>query len=299
MAVTRSEPSTTLWGLWAMSRPSQLLLIVWVYVLGALIAVATGAPIDGTALALGLTALLPTAASVHYVNEYADVAADQLTERTPFSGGSGALVGTDLPRSLAWRATIGAGLLGVAVAAVSVGTGVVPPIAAALLVAIAVLGWAYSVGPALSRRGLGELDNTLLGGLFLPLYGAAVLGGATPEVALAVVPFCLLVFPNLLATQWADRRADAAVGKTTLAVRWSRRRLRALHAGCSLAYPLSVLALWEWVLPTPVVLASLAVVPLIGWATLRFTQQRSPAPSVIAMVACAVLQGIAWAALLV
>lgn len=56
------------------------------------------------------------------------------------------------------------------------------------------------------------------GGIALPLYGAAVVATPTP-VALALVPHTLLVGCNLLATHWADREADAAVGKRTLAVR--------------------------------------------------------------------------------
>ena len=60
------------WALWAMARPSQLLLIVLVYGLGVAIALAEGASIDGTAIGVGLAALVPTAASVHYANEYAD-----------------------------------------------------------------------------------------------------------------------------------------------------------------------------------------------------------------------------------
>lgn len=57
------------WALWAMSRPSQLLLIALVYALGIAIALAEGAPINGPELLVGLAALVPTAASVHYAND--------------------------------------------------------------------------------------------------------------------------------------------------------------------------------------------------------------------------------------
>lgn len=80
-----------------MSRPAQLLLIALVYALGVAIAFAEGVALDVTELVVGLVALLPVAASVHYVNEYADYWSDRLTSRTPFSGGSGALAQTGLP----------------------------------------------------------------------------------------------------------------------------------------------------------------------------------------------------------
>ena len=281
-------------GLWRLSRPDQLLLIVWLYVVGAAIAVTEEAAVELLSLTVGGVALLATAASVHYANEYADVAADARTDRTPFSGGSGVIADGILPRSAARDATVVAGAAGGIVGVIAMASGVLTVTAIGLLGAIGVLGWAYSIGPALSRRGLGELDNVLLGGLLLPLYGATVLEGASLTVVLAVLPFCLLVVPNLFATHWADRKADAAVGKRTLAVRWSRRRLQIVHAAFSAMFPVALLALWGWVLPPVVVLAGLPVVPISAVAVYRFTRQHSPAPSVIAMVTCAVLQGLAW-----
>lgn len=277
-----------------MSRPDQLLLIAWLYSVGITIAVVEGASFQLRPAVAGGIALLVTAASVHYANEYADVETDRLTEQTRFSGGSGVLAAGVLPRSAAWNATVVTGVVGIALALGGVAAGLVTRSALALLLAIAVLGWAYSLGPALARRGVGELDNTALGGILLPLYGAAVVGDASVRVALAVVPFTLLIVPNLLATHWADREADAAVGKRTLAVRLSRRQLRASHALFSAAFPVAVVALWGWVLPTPVVLASVPVLPISAIAIFWFTRRHSPAPSVIAMVACAVLQGFAW-----
>jgi len=54
---------------------------------------------------VGLAALLPVSAGVHYANEYADYLTDRLTTRTLFSGGSGALAEMGLPqRSALWAA---------------------------------------------------------------------------------------------------------------------------------------------------------------------------------------------------
>ena len=281
--------------LWAASRPSQLLLIAGVYALGVKIATASGASLSPRPLAAGLGALLPVAASVHYANEYADYETDALTERTPFSGGSGALPESGLDRRLILRAAAAALAFGTALAITGAGLGFLSPPALALLAVIAVFGWQYSVGPLrLAWRGWGELDNAALGGLALPVYGAAVVGGPLDRVALASVPFFLVVLLNLFATQWPDREADAAVGKCTLAVQWSRRRLRTVYVAIALLAAATVLALQPTVIPRPVALASVAPAPLLVVGALGYTRRRTPWPTVSAMVVLAVAQFGAW-----
>jgi len=277
-----------------MSRPAQLALIVLVYCLGALVALRRY-PLDPTALAGGLVALLPVAASVHYANEYADYETDCLTRRTPFSGGSGTLQRTGLSRTFALRAAWPALVLGALLAVVCLSHGL-GPAALATLALIAVAGWGYSLRPlALVYRGAGEVTNALLGGLVLPLYGAATqTGRVDPVVAAAMVPLTLLVGVNLLATHWPDREADAAVGKATLPTRWSPGRLRRAYAALTALAALSLLALSGWVLPPVVTLASLPAFGLAAWGYRRYTHQRSPFPAVAAMVALAILQTLAW-----
>jgi 1,4-dihydroxy-2-naphthoate octaprenyltransferase len=283
-----------------MSRPSQLLLIVAVYALGVAIAVGLGAPVDTLAVVVGVVTLLPVAASVHFANEYADYETDRLTAesatRTPFSGGSGALHAAGLPRSVARDATLMSGLLGAGLTVGLAVTGGLPAGAAIALALVALLGWGYSLPPMqLSRRGLGEVDNALLGGLLLPHYGAATLATPSLAVCFAVAPFTLLVFANLLATQWPDRWADAFTGKYTLPTRWSPRRLRRVHLLTVVAAFASLVALTGPVLPSTVTLASLLAVPFAVWGVATFTRDERPFPTVAAMVVMAVAQLIAWA----
>jgi len=284
--------------LWAMSRPSQLLLVAAVFALGVAVAVGTGERLSVPAALAGLAALLPVAASVHFANEYADHETDRLTTvsgTTPFSGGSGALARTDLPPRLARDATVATGLLGALVTGWLVVAGRLSTPAAALLLAIGLLGWGYSLPPVeLSRRGLGELDNALVGGLLLPHYGAATLGRPSLVVCYAVLPFALLVFANLLATQWPDRWADAFAGKYTLPTRWPPSRLRWLHR-LSVAGAFALLpVLWGRVLPPVVVGASLLALPFAAWGVATFTRDENPFPTVAAMVGMAVAQLAAW-----
>ncbi len=300
------------WTLWAATRPSQVALVLAVYLLGVGMGT-TGPPITDSERAasistvvlapeffapvlLGAIGLVLVTVAIHYANEYTDVETDRLTTPTPFSGGSGALVRTGLSRSFMRSATIAAVVVAsMSLLALATVRGV-PVDAIGLLVVIFGLGLAYSLPPiAFIRRGLGELVNAILGGVLLPLYGTAVVASPTPAAVLAVLPFALLVICNLFATHWPDREADARVGKRTLAVRWSPRRLRRAF-GVVATLALSVAAgLWIVdVLPTAVALAHVTPVPFLLWSGIVLTRQRSPFPAVFSMVVLAIASTIAW-----
>nr|WP_272904900.1 prenyltransferase [Halobacterium sp. TGN-42-S1] len=264
--------------------------------MGASLAFAETGRLPVGAHAAGLAAMALVAASVHYANEYADAETDRLTERTPFSGGSGALVQTGVSRQVVLAAGVVAlaGAVGVVTATAGVA---LPWLSVWLLAAVAVLGWQYSVGPlAFAWRGLGELVNALLGGLLLPLYAVSVATGRVTLAAVAAcLPFAVVVFLNLLDTTWPDRRADAAVGKRTLATRWSTGRLRGTYWSGVVAFAATTVALAD-ALPSAVWVATAAVLPALAFAGGRYTTDRSPAPTVVAMVALAVAQTAAWLA---
>jgi 1,4-dihydroxy-2-naphthoate octaprenyltransferase len=289
------------WALWAATRPSQVALVLLVYLLGVGMAaagppVATGdAETGATTLVTGAMTLVAATVAIHYANEYADADTDRRTERTAFSGGSGALVETDLPPAFLGRALVGAVVVAVTVLLGAVEMGLDAD-AAAILAVILASGLAYSLPPvALVRRGVGEVVNASLGGLLLPCYGVAVVSSPTPAAVLAVVPFTLLVGCNLLATHWPDRAADAAVGKQTLAVRWSPGRIRRAYAVTAAAA--GGVTVWLWiagVLPDAVLVAHLVPVPFLVWGGVVLTRQRSPLPAVLAMVSLAVAETVAW-----
>jgi len=83
----------------------------------------------------------------------------------------------------------------------------------------------------LAWNGWGALDNALVGGILLPLYGYGVGTGAMDGwVAGACLPFTGLTLVNLLATTWANRTADATVGNFALATRRSTLALKGFAA---------------------------------------------------------------------
>ncbi|GAB4512955.1 MAG: hypothetical protein OHK0046_13210 [Anaerolineae bacterium] len=291
----------TVIALWGMARPFIMLSVILVYVLGALVAWSMTALFDSLAFGWGLAILLLVSLSIHYVNEYADAETDALTQPTPFSGGSGVLARGTVPRALALQAGWITLVLGLALAVAGSGAGVVPWASVPVLLLGALGGWMYSMPPLkLAWGGWGELDNAVLGGLLLPMYGYTVQTGRFDwGVALGFLPFTLLVFLNLLATTWPDRGADAQVGKYTLAARWSVSRLRGLYLLVALAALLMLVGLSaNGVLPMQVIVASLLVVPFVVWAALRYTRVENPQASVMSMVVFILSQMAAWLVLM-
>ena len=195
--------------------------------LGSLVAAyERGGRIDWNAWALVQAAVTALQLMTHYANDYFDREADARAQRTPFSGGSGALVDGSLNPAVAWRAALICLLAGLTAAAVLFGTG--RPGAAALLVAIAALAWAYSAPPLrLLARGLGELDTALVVAVLVPL--AAFLGQGMPpslRMLATTLPGAAAMFAMMLGVEAPDSSVDAAFGKRNLLVRHGRAMLR-------------------------------------------------------------------------
>ena len=245
-----AAPLGTIRALVAMARPSQIALIVLVYLMGALLGAWRGVPAAlererrGRGLA-GPGAAVPAAVATHWANEAADAETDARSVRTPFSGGSGALLRPAwcpaLPCTLSLLTAGGVAL----VAGVAGVSGALPGPGHVVLLLVGLAGGlAYSLPPvAAMRRGWGEVLNALLGALALPLYGVAVVRGDVVALdVVAVLPFTSVTLCSVLATAWPDREADAATGKRTLQVRWPAARLRRLGWAATIGWLLATLA---------------------------------------------------------
>jgi len=286
----------TILALWGMARPLIMLSVILVYGAGLLIARADGYVLEWGRVVWGLVIILLASLSIHYTNEYADYETDALTTPTMYSGGSGVLARGDVPRQLAMQAAWGTLLLSIVVALVGMVSGYFSVVPFILLVVGVVGGWMYSLPPLkLAWRGWGEADNAILGGMILHLYGYSVVTETmTMPVVAAVVPFTLLVFTNLLATTWADRVADAQVGKFTLATQLSIPQLRLLYGGVALVAFFLLPALYDWALPASVVVGSLAAIPMMLWGWLTYTRIHNPYPTSNAMVVLLLGQMAGW-----
>ena len=288
-----------LWTVALMTRPLQILLVLIVAALGIAVARARGADIEAMSLIAGLVVLIPVAASIHLVNEYADHATDARTARTPFSGGSGALMASSMSRDVALRAAGASALVGLVAALSATWEGILAPQSLVILGMGLVGGWAYSVGPwPLAWNGLGEVVNAALGGMLLPLYGVSIAGGDVDPFAVAAFgPLMLVVVANLLATTWPDRVADAAVGKRTLATRWPANRLRRAYAAVAGAASMLLVISIVGPLPVWVALAGLTALPFLVWGHHAYTRRESPLPTVVAMSWLIGAQLVAWLAI--
>lgn len=204
------------------------------------IGVASGGEVSIGGYLLGQLMVTSAQLTAHYVNEYADVEADRLvTNRTFFSGGSGALVDDDISPKLALHAARTTSA--VAVAAM-VGVALLAP-AAALLGGVALaVSWGYSMPPArLLNTGWGELVTSLVVVVVVPMIGAFISGApASPALWWAMAVLLPVHIAMMLVFEIPDSATDREAGKTVLAVRLGEASTIGLIGGL---YLLSALAL--------------------------------------------------------
>jgi 1,4-dihydroxy-2-naphthoate octaprenyltransferase len=198
------------------TRPAFLILPVVLVFLGSAVAWYDGSFNWGYAL-LALLGLLLTHASVNTLNDYFDYRSgiDLNTQRTPFSGGSGALPGKLLtPKQALWYGIL---LLVLAVPiglyfAVVSGWQILP-----LLVIAALLIILYT--PLILKMGWAEWSPGLGLGL-LPILGVYFIytGHYTLTAFLAAVPSGLFVHNLLLLNEFPDYEADKKAGRRSLPI---------------------------------------------------------------------------------
>ena len=230
--------------------------------LGVATAWHAGKDVDWRVAALAAGAALAAHVSVNAFNEYLDFRSglDLRTDRTPFSGGSGALPAH--PSAAPLALAVAAVSLGIAVAAglwlVSVRGAVLLPLGVSGVVLVLAYTsvitrhpWACLVAPGL---GFGPL---MVVGTHVAVAGRY---DTTAGVA-ALVPF-FLVNALLLLNQFPDVDADRAAGRRHLPIAWGRpraaRAFAVLYAGAYLSIVAGVLAR---ALPWPCILG-LATLPL-------------------------------------
>ncbi len=181
-----------------------------------------------------------------YANEYFDQEPDALaTNRTWFSGGSGALLSGRLPpRTALVAARISSGLamlFGVWGASIDIRLGLVG--------VIALLGsWWYSAPPMrLISRGWGEVVAAVIVGGLVPLTGALAAGDPNWKLlASFVLPLVVINLTMLMALDVPDAISDSAAGKLTLWVRLGDESARAFHGFLVFGTMVAIGALAPW-----------------------------------------------------
>jgi len=280
VALRRAPSTTRALTVLRAARPPFLLLSVVCVLLGVAVAWREHAALAIIDLVLVWTGALAAHASVNLFNEYEDARSglDALTQRTPFSGGSGALMddpaGLPAVRLAAW----------LALALTLVVGGWCVARHGPLLLPIGVLGivliLAYT--PFVNRHpvlcllapGLGVGPLMVLGTVAVLREGLSILA-----VSAALVPG-LLGCSLLLANQFPDIEADRRVGRRHVAIVYGRDSARRLFGALSgLTVLLLLAAVASGVFPP---LALLALLPMVATLPTFMGLGRYPAGAALA-----------------
>ena len=218
-------------------RPQFLISGLALFVLGALLGVRLGAPFSLPRLILGYLVILLAQLSVHYSNDYFDVAVDRHGGGTPLSGGSGVLLEhPELKKPVIWIA--------VALIGCSLGTGFIyllyyryPYWMFGFVLIGNLLGWVYSAPPfRLSSRGLGEPAFTFIGGFLIPGMGYLVMKGKLDLAGVFIlIPLILYGLASILSVEIPDMEVDRLGDKRTWVARKGRGFGFSLVGTCLLA----------------------------------------------------------------
>lgn len=224
-----------------LSRPTFLVGGFLGGTLGTVMAAHAAGRVDYAAFAWAQGTITAFHLMTHYSNDYFDRASDVRSERTAFSGGSGALVDGSLSPLVALAAAVVCALMG------GVGIGALvaiarEPLAAGLALAIGIGAWGYSAPPVrLLARGLGEIDTSLVVAMLVPLCAYAAQGRPLDAWAIAsTLPGTTAMFAMMLAVEFPDLAADRAGGKRNLIVRFGTRFAGRLAIALAIAVYLAV-----------------------------------------------------------
>jgi 1,4-dihydroxy-2-naphthoate octaprenyltransferase len=221
MTSTTLNARTTVPGILGVSRAPFLPLAILLGLSGSL-AQGVGA-LNISRMLLAVIGITAAHIMVNVLNEINDDVSglDHETERTPFSGGSGALQAGLITRQGAWIVAIVSGLVTITVGAVALFSygvwSLVPVIVGGAVCIVFYTPW-------LLRMGIGELAAGIgLGGL--PVTGAALLQGEPlrPAVWLVALIATCMTFNLLLLNTIPDREPDAKVGRRSLVQRFGVR----------------------------------------------------------------------------
>ena len=248
-----------------LSRPFFLLGAALVFALGVGIARYLGVTIDWGLYLLGQAWVTTLQLATHYFNEYFDSPADAAnSNRTLFSGGSGALDEDGLPREVALWSGIAA-LTGATSFTVMLirATGFNPALFL-IMVLIFFGAFFYSIPPVrLVESGYGELTTSIVVASLVPAFAFILQYGELHRlVAMSTFPLIALHLAMMLAFELPDYANDLKFEKLTLMVRVGWERGVTFHNILILvAYLLMGLAML-FGFPLKVVLPALLSLPL-------------------------------------
>jgi len=266
-----------------LSRPIFLLGGVILYALGALVARYEGYPLDPGLYLMGQLFVTSLQLMTHYLNEYWDMAADQLnTSRTLFSGGSGILPDGQqgfTPETAFTAAVVCLAINSAAAIMLIFQYQTSPGVWAVLLLGF--LGSFFYSSPPLqfSGTGYGEaVASVVVAGLVPALGHLLQTGHPSWMLVLATAPLIIFHYAMLIAFEFPDFLTDEAAGKKTLLVRVGRRVGASIHNGLiALALGLATVASFIG-LPAQVAISVAITAPLSVWQIITIRRMRRGEP---------------------
>jgi 1,4-dihydroxy-2-naphthoate octaprenyltransferase len=195
------------------------------YLLGALLAIASGAAFSFDRFVFGYIVLMTGHLSVHYSNDYFDYEADSRTAAGTLSGGSGILPKHPELRPFARWFGLSLAVLSVALGAIFTIVFAFPLTYLGFAIFGNLLSWYYTAPPLrLAYRGLGELATMIAVGFLMPAIGDFSQFGVafSPLFLTCLVPLLLYSLSFIVNVEIPDMEGDIASGKRNFVARKGR-----------------------------------------------------------------------------
>jgi 1,4-dihydroxy-2-naphthoate octaprenyltransferase len=212
-------------------RPLFLLGGILMFALGVGIARYLGTTINWEAYLLGQAWVTTLQLSTQFLNEYYNAPADQENQnRTPFSGGSGALGPGKLPRRTALIAALTCLAVLASLTVLMINLKLAPSIF--LLMVLAFLGaFFYSVPPVrLEASGYGELTTSILVAYLVAAFAFILQTGDLHRLlSMSTFPLVAVHMAMLIAFELPDYGNDVKYDKRTILVRLGWQKGMNLH----------------------------------------------------------------------
>jgi 1,4-dihydroxy-2-naphthoate octaprenyltransferase len=215
-----------------LSRPLFLLGGVLVYALGAGIAHYLGTVIRWDIYLLGQAWGTTLQLATQYLNEYYDFAYDaDNANRTPFTGGSGALGEGKLPRRTALMAGLGCLAVVASLTVMILAVAHPSPTVVLIMVLIFAGSFFYSIPPVrLATSGYGELTTSIIVANLAPALAFLLQRNDWHRLlAMSTFPLTFIHMAMMLAFELPDYASDLKLQKRTLMVRLGWQRSMNLH----------------------------------------------------------------------
>jgi len=215
-----------------LSRPLFLLGGALVYALGAGIARYLGAPIDWGLYVLGQAYVTTMQLSAQYLNEYYDSSADRDNpNRTPFSGGSGAVGKGKLSQETVMWAALTALTIFASLTVVLISVTPLSPLLITIVVLAFLGSFFYSAPPIkLAHSGYGELTTSILVANLVPIFAFVLQYGELHRLlVMSTFPLTTLHLAMMIVFEFPDYLNDLKYEKPTLLVRVGWERGMVLH----------------------------------------------------------------------